>query len=138
MVMELALNLVWLALSVSAFAVLVKWSIRQPAGASSRRRQQIVTTAVVCLVALLFPIISITDDLAHDVLLADTTVSRRAPHDTRHHDRIVTAVAVAVIWVPALVFELTSRVLLISHRFVFVARGVLSSLTVRAPPLRVR
>jgi hypothetical protein len=136
--MELALNLVWLAITVCVFAALIRWMTLQPAGPVSRRRQRIVTMMAVALAALLFPIISITDDLAQDVLLADASVARRSAHGSSHHGRIVTAVAMAVISAPVLSFDLTSRVLATVECFVVIERGILLSLSVRAPPVRAR
>jgi hypothetical protein len=136
--MELALNILWLALSCAAFAALAGWCACQPRHAASRRRQKLVGTSVTCLVALLFPIISITDDLSHDVLLVEASVKRRASHDTNHHERIITAVAVGVVSVPTLVFDLSDRGAVIVDDVVIVAHGALCSLGVRAPPLRTR
>jgi len=50
---ELVLNAVWLAVVAGAFTVIPRRSSR-------------VTIAVACILALLFPIISVSDDLALD------------------------------------------------------------------------
>ena len=50
---ELVLNAVWLAVVAGAFTVIPRRSSR-------------VTLAVACILALLFPIISVSDDLALD------------------------------------------------------------------------
>ena len=73
--METFLNLVWLVVTL---AVLWVWRFRW---AASRRhphrniRQE--TIAIVCLLALLFPVISLTDDLHPDITPADTVSSKR-------------------------------------------------------------
>jgi len=51
--LELVLNAVWLAVVAGAFTVIPRRSSR-------------VTIAVACILALLFPIISVSDDLALD------------------------------------------------------------------------
>ena len=56
--MELFLNLVWASLVVAAALRFAQWSSGQPN--SSRR---VVALATICVLALLFPIISVTDDL---------------------------------------------------------------------------
>jgi len=56
--MELALNLIWFAVVVASAAKFAVWS-----RGADRRRVRTVAIATVCVLALLFPIISITDDL---------------------------------------------------------------------------
>ncbi len=56
--MELFLNLIWLAVALASAAKFAVWS--RTAG---RRRAFAVAVATVCILALAFPIISITDDL---------------------------------------------------------------------------
>ena len=51
--LELVLNAVWLAVVAGAFTVIPRRSSR-------------ITIAVACILALLFPIISVSDDLALD------------------------------------------------------------------------
>ena len=63
MTAELVLNLVWLAVAIYAAVRLTMWCSRQPRG-SRKIWTGIIATA--CLVALLFPIISVTDDLSND------------------------------------------------------------------------
>lgn len=67
--MELALNLVWLIIAVGSFALLTRRLASFDAGHSrpSSRRQCII--ALSCALAILFPVISLTDDL-HDMQAA--------------------------------------------------------------------
>jgi hypothetical protein len=136
--MELALNLAWFILSTAAFSAVARWSVRQPAGAASRRRQIVVGATVLCLVALLFPIISISDDMSHDVLLAEASVKRRASHDEDHHQRITTAVAMAVISALILIFNLMPRGFSAAECAGQVVSRACVSLPARAPPQRIR
>jgi len=64
--MELALNLIWLFIAVATAVAFSVWSARLPEGARSRRIRRSAGLALVCVVALLFPIISVTDDLSTD------------------------------------------------------------------------
>ena len=59
--MELTLNLVWLAVSLALLVVCGQ----QVSRAGARPRCGVAAIALVCLVCLLFPVISATDDL-HD------------------------------------------------------------------------
>jgi len=58
--MELALNLVWAGL---AAALVVLWCTRATA-LNSARRTSIEVLALVCLICILFPVISMSDDLS--------------------------------------------------------------------------
>ncbi len=58
--MELILNLIWIAIAIGAAAAVLP-----------RRRDARTIAAVACLVALLFPIISVSDDLSTDRTLLD-------------------------------------------------------------------
>lgn len=76
MTAELVLNLVWLAVAIYAAVRLTMWCSRQPRG-SRKVWTGIIATA--CLVALLFPIISVTDDLSNDAtVIEETRAVRRA------------------------------------------------------------
>jgi hypothetical protein len=82
--MELTLNIIWLAIALVAMAA----AIRQ-------RKKVWIGSALLCVVALLFPIISITDDLRWDVVFAEAAVKRRP--NASHQTRPMTAVALGVI-----------------------------------------
>ena len=66
--MELFLNLVWCAIVAGAAVRFVTWSAAQPA-----RHRYIVALATICVLALLFPIISVTDDLRNDPAVFEET-----------------------------------------------------------------
>lgn len=67
--MELLLNLIWLALSVTALLSWICWR----RGSSSENSVQMVRglLVVLCIIALLFPVISISDDLSQVPSLAE-------------------------------------------------------------------
>jgi len=60
--MELTLNLIWLAVAVAAFML-------------APRRSRRTTIAVACGMALLFPIISATDDFSTDITFNDAAAA---------------------------------------------------------------
>ena len=73
--METILNLVWLGVTLAA---LWMWRFRWAASRQdSHRNVRQETIAIVCLLALLFPVISLTDDLHPDIVPADTVSSKR-------------------------------------------------------------
>ncbi len=71
--MELLLNLIWLLVALAAFARCAAWAARE----SDRRHVVSVALATVCVVALLFPIISITDDLHESVAVVEESAALR-------------------------------------------------------------
>jgi hypothetical protein len=75
--MEVVLNLSWLVIAAITAVVFGVWSARQPDGAAARRLRWSVGLALVCVVALLFPIISVTDDLAPDTAALEEWTSAR-------------------------------------------------------------
>jgi hypothetical protein len=70
--MELFLNLVWCAIVAAAAIRFGLWSAKQPS-----RRRYIVALATICVLALLFPIISVTDDLRNDPAVFEETSAVR-------------------------------------------------------------
>jgi hypothetical protein len=69
--LELALNVAWLALSALLVVFCTFWG--RPS-CNSRRQRIVVAVALACLIAfLLFPVISMTDDLTSGAVVADTT-----------------------------------------------------------------
>jgi len=125
--MELTLNIVWVVISTAIFIAVMRGA----------RPWRFASTAAICLIALAFPIISITDDLSNDVFLAEASVKRRTSHSTNHDSRIATAVAVGIL-LPKTHFGLSS------HGFEGrqLVLGDLCAATVtlaaRAPPQRAR
>ena len=71
--MELVLNLAWLLVAfVSAIGLL-----RYARNETNPRNLWIVATAMLCVVVLLFPVISMTDDLHAEVFTAEESGKRR-------------------------------------------------------------
>ena len=71
--MEALLNAVWLIVALAAFVRLAAWARAE----RDRRRVAAAFIATACVVALLFPIISITDDLAASIAAVEETVAVR-------------------------------------------------------------
>ena len=67
--MELLLNLVWVAISATALMAWVSWR----RGSASEAAPQMLpgVMVVVCILALLFPVISMSDDLSQTLGLAE-------------------------------------------------------------------
>ena len=68
--MELTLNLIWVAVSTAMFIAFLRGA----------RPWRFAATVAICLAAIAFPIISITDDLGNDVVFADASAIRRSTH----------------------------------------------------------
>jgi hypothetical protein len=92
--MELFLNLVWCAIAAAAAMRFFVWS-RFSERVHSPFRRRAIAVATVCIVALLFPIISVTDDLASDSAIVEETsyvrrsVAFHALHILpQHHSRV--------------------------------------------------
>jgi hypothetical protein len=76
--METILNLIWLSTVIGAAEVYRVRAAALPLAPDSSRRKREVALVLLCVVALLFPIISVTDDLAIDVATLDVwTAARR-------------------------------------------------------------
>ena len=71
--MELVLNLIWCAIAIAAAMRFVHWS----RGRSAAGTRFLVGIATVCVLALLFPIISATDDIHIDPAMAEETSAVR-------------------------------------------------------------
>jgi hypothetical protein len=73
--METFLNLVWLAVTVAAIWLWrFRWSVsRRNPGYSTRME----AVAMVCVLALLFPVISLTDDLHPETVAVDAASGKR-------------------------------------------------------------
>jgi hypothetical protein len=73
--METILNLIWLAVTVAAIWLWrFRWSVSRQ---NPRHGARMEVVAIVCVLALLFPVISLTDDLHPDMVPADTVSSKR-------------------------------------------------------------
>lgn len=74
--MELALNIAWLVLSVG---LVVLATVRKNAIYPANRNRVAIAIALACLIAFLFPVISVTDDLNGAAILTETKSKRWAP-----------------------------------------------------------
>lgn len=84
---ELGFNLVWLAIAI---AISVTFLPRQ-------RGRAVAFVAVACLIALLFPIVSISDDLGHvRDAFEESNATRRALNAAGHSDQLPAATHPAV------------------------------------------
>ncbi len=73
--METFLNLVWLAVTVAAVWLWrFRWSVSRPNPRHSTRMEAV---AMVCVLALLFPVISLTDDLHPETAVVDAASGKR-------------------------------------------------------------
>jgi len=73
--METLLNLIWLAVAVAAIWLWrFRWTVP---GNSPRHSKGMEAVAMVCLLALLFPVISLTDDLHPETAVVDAASGKR-------------------------------------------------------------
>jgi hypothetical protein len=73
--METFLNLVWLAVTVAAIWL---WRFRWTASRRNPRHStRMEAVAMVCVLALLFPVISLTDDLHPETVAVDAASGKR-------------------------------------------------------------
>ena len=73
--METILNLVWLIVTVAAIWLWrFRWSASRPNPSYNTRME---AAAMVCFLALLFPVISLTDDLHPEIALVDAASGKR-------------------------------------------------------------
>lgn len=90
--METILNVTWLLIALGSFGSFRVWAADLPEAAVSSRQKRRVGLALVCVLAILFPIISVTDDLRIDAATLDEwTATRRA--STVFYMLLVAAVA---------------------------------------------
>lgn len=61
--MEFALNLVWAVIAAASYALLFRYLATRGAGHATRSRRAQCVIALTCALAIIFPIISLTDDL---------------------------------------------------------------------------
>src|ERR1700693_2959418 len=73
--METNLNLIWLAVTVAAVWLWrFRWTVSRENPKHSTRMESI---AMVCVLALLFPVISLTDDLHPETVAVDAASGKR-------------------------------------------------------------
>ncbi len=109
--MELFLNAVWLAIVIAAAVAFIRWSGRQTAA-----RRRIGALATICVLALLFPIISATDDMnAAVAAFEETSAVRRAVLGAMH---TIYALPAAVVALATGVVACAARLLLAAAQIV--------------------
>lgn len=99
--MELLLNLAWLLVAVVSAIGLLRY-------ARNRENSQsfwVMATAMLCVVVLLFPVISMTDDLHAEVFMAEESGKRRviAPqieHQLSSLQALAVRLAISVVMLP--------------------------------------
>jgi hypothetical protein len=73
--METILNLIWLAITLAAIWLWrFRWTVSRQNPRHSKRMEAV---AMVCVLALLFPVISLTDDLHPEILVMDAASGKR-------------------------------------------------------------
>lgn len=127
--MELLLNILWLAVVLFAAIRIAVWAISQPDTREGLRRVRIVSLATLCIVALMFPIISMTDDLDSNTALVEEAITAkrlvRAANELVLPLLIVTALLASLLSRTVLgnVIENSPSPLAASHGLVFSLRG---------------
>jgi hypothetical protein len=92
--MEALLNLLWLMIAVAATARFAITAQRDRDDISCPGRRRLAGTALVCVIALLFPIISVTDDLHEDAaLIEETSAARRVSAGAQPRIRVTSGLA---------------------------------------------
>jgi len=90
--MELLLNLAWLLVTVVCSIGLLRRARKDPEAANL----WVLVTAVVCIMILLFPVISMTDDLHAELFTAEESGKRRVA--AIHIQQLVAFVHVLAAW----------------------------------------
>jgi hypothetical protein len=119
--METLLNAVWLIVAFAAFVRLAAWARAEP----DRRRVAAAFVATACVVALLFPIISITDDLAASIAAIEETIAVR---------RAMAAAAEIVVAVTVFPIALHLLAFVVDEAFALPAAPALDVVALRGPP----
>ena len=89
--MELALNLGWFALAVGVFCVFAFCFVSE----LGYRSQVTAYIALVCVVCLLFPVISMTDDLNSNPAIPEATKLKRLLHSAQYVAHLFSHVFIA-------------------------------------------
>jgi hypothetical protein len=136
--MELFLNLVWCSIVAAAAIRFGVWSVGRPA-----RHRYLVALATICVLALLFPIISVTDDLRDDpAVFEETSAVRKMGVIASAHMNdgpIGVVVALAAILAVLICALLPPRSRAVGGAPALrVLDGVFSAASVRPPPVFVR
>ena len=136
--MELFLNLVWCSIVVGSAVRFGMWSAGQPA-----KRRYAIALATICVLALLFPIISVTDDLRNDPAVFEETsaVRKMGILASAHMDAgpMSVVVALAVVIASAGYAPLVPIVREVAEApAAVVLDGVFAAASVRPPPVFAR
>jgi hypothetical protein len=130
--MELLLNLIWLLLIVPAFLV---WN--SPRNRADRHRANFALLTLICVLALLFPVISATDDMQAMRPEIEEAGNRDAVSNP-HHSRIAvlerTPASPALPCIPSNFPELRTWSFVVSHVASFFAAAAATTHAGRAPP----
>lgn len=132
--MELVLNLLWVLLAIVSF---IAW--RKHAYAGPRTKMLTSLLALGCVLVLMFPVISVTDDLHYSELAAEDAASSRKVLQALHIEKATTQAVhldtSALVAVP--VHPPLSRVLELVIPNNHTGSSILLSLTLpdRAPPV---
>lgn len=131
MTLELFLNLAWLGIAISALSAFAVWARSADSGSHRLR----VGIAVTCGLALLFPIISVTDDLSTDAAALEVWSS------TRRAALIIVSIAHAAVAIPVVAaIKQTAKEILVCIGLVVLTFSALSTesfataRSLRAPP----
>jgi hypothetical protein len=137
--MEIVLNLVWVVVALASIAI---WKYRWlPSRLHSRNSALPELVALVCALALLFPSISLTDDLHPEIVAVDASSGKRngcqilVPASQRGRATSNVAVHAAAMHAPGAPTEsiVTSRLVVVFSRISYPAI-VCSSQHGRSPP----
>ena len=123
--MELFLNFAWLALAASMCCLWVRCAPHRSNGRPADLWMQLVALAV--LILILFPVISITDDLQAAQNLAETDTCACRDHECSAHHSIFLAAAASL---PLPIFETVPASLIRS-----IALDARSTAGIQFPPL---
>ena len=128
MTLELFLNLAWLGMAIGAISLFALWA----RSADSGRRRLSVGLSLICVLALLFPIISVSDDMRTDTAALEEWTSAR---------RSALIISIANVAVPVVAaMQQTSKDVLVCIGLVsltilpLATRAFASARSLRAPP----
>ena len=93
--MELALNIGWLVISAAAFVFFARHAVSQGQAQSSL----IACIALVCIVCLLFPVVSMTDDLNSSAAMPEASKLRWLA-DLTHGAHLLSFALLVLIYAP--------------------------------------
>jgi hypothetical protein len=89
--MEALLNIVWFLIAVGSFVASIWLAPRD------RRHLLPQLFALLCLLVLLLPIISITDDLQAETLIVEDSITKWTTRGAAYSSRIISTLGVAIV-----------------------------------------